>query len=356
METPPPVWPVHLEARYLRALAAEWRRFNQTQLKGALRPPTFELYDSTRQLGRWQRDSRTIAIARSLLHRQPWGVVAEVLRHEIAHQYAHEVLGAIDETAHGPAFRQVCARLGIDARAAGLPSPSDADTRVHRRVEKLLALAGSDNRHEAEAAMAEARRLLLVHNLGAPPHDYGWRHLGAPSGRLQPWRRQLAALLGEHFFVETIWVKSYVVAVDAWRPVLEICGTPGNVETAAWVYDWLVETSERLWRQERDLLGLSGASEHAHYLGGVVRGFSERLREGAKRCQEEGLVWVGDPGVRAFLGERHGRLRMVRYAVPRGDAATAAGLAQGRALILHRPVRGATGGTGKLLGVKGSTG
>ncbi len=356
MATPPPVWPVHLEARYVRALASEWRRFNQFQLKGALRPPTFELIDSTTQLGRWQLGTRTIAIARSLVHRQPWGVVAEVLRHEIAHQYAHEVLGAIDETAHGPAFRQVCARLGIDARAAGLPAPSEADARVHRRVEKLLALAGSDNRHEAEAAMAEARRLLLVHNLGAPPQSYGWRHLGAPSGRIQPWRKQLGALLGEHFFVETIWVRTYVVAADAWRSMLEICGTPGNVETAAWVHDWLIETAERLWLQERGTLGLAGASEHAHYLGGVVRGFSERLRKGALKCKKEGLVWVGDPGVTAFLGERHGRMRMVSYSVPRGGAATAAGLAQGRALIMHRPVHGTTGGSGKLLGVKGPTG
>ncbi len=356
MATPPPLWPPHLDARYVRALAVEWRRFNQVQLKGALRPPTFELTDSIRHLGVWQPGSRTIGIARALVHGQPWGVVAEVLRHEIAHQYAHEVLGATDETSHGAAFRQVCARFGIDPAAAGMPTPSDADARIHRRVEKLLALAGSQNRHEAGAAMNEARRLLLVHNLGAPPQNYGWRHLGTPSGRIQPWKKQLASLLSEHFFVETLWVRVYRVASDAWRPVLEICGTRGNVEIAAWVHDWLAETAERLWLQDRGALGLSGVSEHAHYLGGVVRGFSERLREGAKRCQEEGLVWVGDPGVKTFIGERHGRLRMVTYWVPRGDAATAAGLAQGRELILHRPVRGSSGGSGKMIGVKGTRG
>ena len=41
--------------------------------------------------------------------------MVEVLKHEMAHQYAHEILGARDESAHGEAFRTVCQRLGIDA-------------------------------------------------------------------------------------------------------------------------------------------------------------------------------------------------------------------------------------------------
>lgn len=345
----PAPWPRHLEPRYLRAVAAEWRRFNEYQLRGALKMPAFELVDSAEHLGRWNRGSRTISLSRALVHREPWGVVAEVLRHEIAHQYAHEVLGAIDETAHGPAFRQVCARLGVDPAAAGLPEPSAADARVHRRVEKLLALAGSDNRHEAEAAMAEARRLLLVHNLDAPPSTYTWRHLGKPTGRVAPWWRQLAALLAEHFFVETLWVQVFDVASDDWRTVLEVCGTPGNVDMAAWVHDWLIDTAERHWRRERGGLGKGGAADRARFFGGVVRGFQERLAEGARKSQEEGLVWVGDPGARRYLGERHGRLRSVRYTIKSGDAAWKAGLAHGRELVLHKPVHGSTGGSGKLL-------
>lgn len=346
-------WPTHLEPRYLRAIAAEWRRVNHHQLREALRPPTFELIDSTEHLGRWTLTTRTIALSRALVHKQPWGVIVEVLRHEIAHQYAHEVLGALDESAHGPAFREVCKRMGVDAAAAGLPAPSEADARIHRRVEKLLALAASENRHEAEAAMAEARRLLLVHNLDLTPSTYTWRHLGKPTGRVAPWWRQLATLLGQHFFVETIWTQVYDVSRDEWKTILEICGTPGNVDMAAWVHDWLVETSERLWRQEKDELGLSGASDHARYLGGVIKGFDARLREGVKRSQQEGLVWVGDPGAQRFLGERHGRLRTIRYTVRSGDTASAAGFAQGKDLVLHRPVHGTTGGGGRMLTMKG---
>ncbi len=344
-----PNWPRHLEPRFLRAVAAEWRRFNHHQLKDGLKQPLFELIDSTEQLGRWTLGTRTISLSRRLVHQQPWGVVVEVLRHEIAHQYAHEVLGAVDETAHGPAFRQVCARLGVDATAAGLPTPSAEDAKVHRRVEKLLALAGSDNRHEAEAAMTEARRLLLVHNLQAPPSNYTWRHLGKPTGRVSPWRRQLAALLIQHFFVEGLWIQVFDVGVDAWRTVLEVCGTSGNVEMAAWVHDWLVDTAERLWRNERTLLRTAGPTQRAHFFSGVVRGFQERLHQGAKRSEAEGLVWVGDPKARAYLGDRHGPTHRVRYTVKSGDAAWSAGLAHGRELVLHKPVTGSTGGTGRLL-------
>jgi hypothetical protein len=258
---PPPAYPTHLEQRYLRALLHEWRRVNLHQLRSALKAPTFQLSDTGKNLASWNAETRTITLARSLVHGQPWGVVTEVLRHEIAHQYTSEVLCVTDESAHGPAFREVCQRFGIDATAAGMPEANADEARVHRRVEKLLALAGSSNRNEAEAAMAEARRQMLIHNLQAPPTHYAWRHLGAPCGRTHAWRRLISGLLRDHFFVETLWVRVYCVAVDRWLPTLEVCGTPGNVEMAAWVYDWLVGQAERLWSEDRERLGLRGAAE-----------------------------------------------------------------------------------------------
>jgi len=79
------------------------------------------------------------------------------LKHEMAHQFVHEVLGE-QEAPHGPAFRATCARLGIDQRAGGLPQPAQSadQRRLLERVHKLLALAQSDNQHEAEAAAAAA--------------------------------------------------------------------------------------------------------------------------------------------------------------------------------------------------------
>jgi thioredoxin reductase (NADPH) len=70
-----------------------------------------------------------------------------------------EVLGVRDETAHGPTFARVCRERGIDARAAGLAgvaAGTDETSRILDRIQKLLALAGSSERHEAEAGQGAA--------------------------------------------------------------------------------------------------------------------------------------------------------------------------------------------------------
>src|SRR5262249_7846916 len=153
---------------------------------------------------------------RRLVLGHPWGVVVEVLKHEMAHQYVHEVLGKRDESAHGPAFRDLCEKLGIDAGAAGVPSAAGTtadDERVLGRIARLLALAESANVHEAQAAMNAAQRLMLKHNLESVADHrrpgYGFRHLGKPTGRVGEADRLLGAILGKHFFVEVIWVPVY---------------------------------------------------------------------------------------------------------------------------------------------------
>src|SRR5262249_26456254 len=154
---------VDLEAALLRALSDAWHDLNRTYFKGMLRAPAIELIDGTGRLGEWRAAGRTLALQRALVVERPWGVVVEVLKHEIAHHSVAEVLGAPDATPHGPSFHAVCERLGIDARAAGLPNaapgaaPGESETRILARVAKLLALSQSQNRHEAESAMALAQ-------------------------------------------------------------------------------------------------------------------------------------------------------------------------------------------------------
>lgn len=335
-----------LEAALVRELLQEWRTLNHGQFRDALRAPRIELFEGESRLGEWRLGTRTLAIGRTFAFSRSWGEVREVLKHEMAHQYAHEVLGAVDETAHGPAFREVCARLGIDAAAAGVPVAGDGENKVVRRITKLLALAESPNPHEAQAAMNAARRLMLEYNLGAAPSGYGFRHLGDPSGRILEQDRILAGILGDHFFVEAIWVPVY----DPWTArhgrVLEICGSPENLELAAYVFGFLRETAARLFARQR----LPGR-ERPRFVSGVMRGFADKLAEGARQCKEEGLVWVGDPALGGFLKKRYPRIKHVRYGGGARNDAWEEGRAAGREIVLHKPVvsRGA-GGERKLLG------
>jgi hypothetical protein len=333
------------EGAVARALLLAWCRINHQHFQQGLRSPTFALADSG-PLGTWSRADRTITLSRRLLHEQPWLVVVEVLRHEVAHQYVDEVLHVRDETAHGPAFRQVCARLAIDARAAGAPQPSD--DRVMRRVERLLALAASPNPHEAEQAMRTAQRLMLEHNLEAAPTSYSFRQVGRPVTRITEALRRVAGILGQHFFVQCIWVPAYDVRRDAYGRALEAMGTPENLEMAAWVWDFLLGTAERLWLAERRR-GLTGAAAKNRFVAGVLRGFDSKLAESKQEHQEAGLVWLGDPGVKRFYGQRYPSTRRIRAAGSPVDDAARRGFAVGREIVLHRPVSGEATSRGRLL-------
>lgn len=349
-----------LEGALLRELVATWKHLNWDLFREAMGQPTFVLTDHTSTLGRWVRDVRTLEISRTLALEHPWGVVIEVLKHEMAHQYVHEVLGELDEHAHGPSFREVCAKLGIDASAAGLPSPSTShgtkdasDARVLERISKLLALAESPNVHEAEAAMAAAQRLMLKHNLEhrASRHaqGYAFRHVGRESGRITEGERKLAALLGEHFFVEAIWVPVFRPTEGKRATVLELCGTPANLEIADYVYDYMMQTAERLWIDHKRTHGIDGNRERRTFIAGVMSGFAGKLAHEKLKHKNEGLVWVRDGDLDVFFRRRHPHVQTIRYGGGRRGDAFAHGRAAGEKIVLHRGVSGPAVSRGRLL-------
>ncbi|WP_437799098.1 SprT-like domain-containing protein [Sorangium sp. So ce693] len=359
-----------LEAALVRELMAAYQSLNYTHFRRKLRSASIELSDAASRLGRWVSEARAIEISRPLVLTQPWGVVIEVLKHEMAHQYVHEVLGVRDEAAHGPAFREVCTRLGIDGTAAGMPaagrSPADpaargdgdaseasVDARILDRIARLLALADSPNANEAQAAMSAAQRLMLKYNLDVAKaraaRQYGFRHLGAPSGRVGETERIVGGILGKHFFVEAIWVPVYVPLEGKRGSVLEICGTPANLEMAAYVHAFLHHTAEQLWREHKRTHEVKGNKDRRTYQAGVMLGFLEKLNTERKVSAEQGLVWVRDADLDGYYRTRHPHVQHLRHAGNQRTAAHAHGREAGRKIVLHRPMQGATGNRGMLL-------
>lgn len=344
-----------LEAALVRGLADAWAMENDGRFRGRLRRPVFRVMD-TRRLGFWDLTRREIVLARNFIRERPWGVVVEVLKHEMAHQYVHEVLGVLDESAHGAAFRDTCARFGIDARASGEPDPGEVDSRVISRIQKLLALAGSPNRHEAEAAMTAAQTLLLRHNLSEvvvrAEHRTTWAHLGVPMTRVGEGSRLLAAILGSHFFVEVIWVPVWMPERDRTGQILEVCGSVANVQFAAYVHDFLQSAAQRLWQEVASQRPQGGRTA---FTAGVMRGFLEKLATQEQRHAEEGLVWKGDPAAQRYLRARHPHIHHIRRSGPSPSAAFQSGQAAGRSLVLHRPVeQGSTQPGRRLTGPRSS--
>ncbi len=341
-----------LEERCLRAIAGEWGGLNLLYFKGKLRRPTFVLARESTRLGYWDRASRTLAITDACALRNPWPVVIDVLKHEMAHQYVDEVEGVFGETSHGPRFRELCTRLGIDARASGTRArAATEEDRVIEKVARLLALAGSSSPHEAEAAMTAARRLMLKHNLEAPTgrRDYGTRLLGVPKGRTTEHERRVAMLLDEHFFVEVLWISVYIPSTGKRGQVLEVAGTDTNLAMAEYAFAFVHRAADEAWKAHKKAAKLKGNADRRAYLAGVVAGFHRRLDADARQHQDAGLVWSGDGDLHAFFRQRHPRVVSVRRGTRAGHQAFGVGHDHGQRLVLHRPMTEGSSNRGRLL-------
>jgi hypothetical protein len=340
----PPVaaaWSSELERLALRAIVEEYEQLSYTLFGDKLQRPAFELSDSVSRLGVWQSSPPTIILSRAMLLGQPWSVVVEVLKHEMAHQFVSEVLNVTEPSAHGPLFREICRQRGVDGAATGLTAPASvADSSLFTKVTRLLALAQSGERFEAEAAAAAAQRLMLKYNIAevgrAEERDYCFAHLGKPSGKVEESQRSLASILREFFFVETLWVGVYRVTEGRRGSVLEVCGTRANVEMADYVHSFLNRSAEFSWRQHKVAHGLRLNRDRRKFVAGVMAGFYAKLDSQRARTTEQGLVWMGDAQLNSYFRCRYPKVRTVRYATTGGSNAHAAGRQVGESLVLHR--------------------
>jgi hypothetical protein len=230
---------------------------------------------------------------------------------------------------------------------------SSEQKRLLERVHKLLALAQSDNRHEAEAAAAAAQRLMLKHNLDlheqSEPSRYSFRQLGRVTGRVSEWERRLGNVLRDHFFVEIIWVPAYLPEKAKRGSVMEAIGTPENLELAAYVYDFLRQTAERLWLAHQRESGISNNRDRQPYYAGVMSGFAQKLAQEAKRHQAEGLVWVPQARLGEYTRKRHPYLRTIQHQGHRRRDAFQEGQKAGRDVVLHRGITDKSSNERRLL-------
>lgn len=214
------------------------------------------------------------------------------------------------------------------------------------RIHKLLALAQSPNRHEAETAAASARRLMLKFNIEVERGDprpgtrraYGYRHLGKPSGRILEHDRRLAAILTRYFFVEGLWIPVYRPRSGKRGSVFEICGLEHNLAMAEHVHAFLSATALRLWDEYKRAGNPSSNSHRQAFLAGVMGGFESKLAAQGERFREQGLVWVPGAELGEYFRKRYPKVQTVRRGGARRNAAFAEGNRAGREIVLSQPV------------------
>jgi hypothetical protein len=347
-----------LEHRIIHGIACEWENalwILPPDDRGRMKRPLFSLRTMTTRLGCWSGAKNEITISRTLALNYPWDDVRDVLFHEMAHQYAEQVLKSSEPYPHGADFLKACHRLRANPKASGrykplhdrihIPSIGSQD-RILMRVKKLMSLAKSANHHEAEAAMTKAHELMRKYNIDllsrSSHRGFVSLFVGSPALRHHREEYHLANLLQQYYFVQGLWVSAYVLEKKKMGRVFEISGTPENVKIASYVYDFVKNTIEMHWHHfnRRKTLNRYRKTDFAV---GLVEGFCNKLAARrpapSRRAATTALISTADPMLKAYMSHRYPRTRTFhRSALSQDDRVLRHGYDIGKDLVLSKGI------------------
>lgn len=347
-----------MERSILHGLAHEWETalwVLSSANRKLMRKPLLSVRDMKGTWGNWSGEKREICLSRKLVLNHPWDAVREVFLHEIAHQFAEEVLGAHNEPPHGPAFKKACYLLRANPKASGNYQPIDerlsrdparSEDKIMLRVKKLMALAESQNRHEAEAAMAKAHEFIEKYNLALLEQEDGRDFIsvfvGKPALRHHREEYHLAHFLQDSYFVQGIWIPAYVLEKGAMGSVLEITGTIPNIKIASYVYDFVRRFIASQWSQYNSDKGLN-RYRRTDFAVGIIEGFCSKLKcqdETHKRAEKRyGLMKIQDPLLRDYMAYKYPRTMKSSRRVSNQDGNVLKdGRSIGRKLVIHKGI------------------
>ncbi len=278
-----------------------------------LRPAALEVADSDRYWGQWIAQARIIRLSRRLLMSHPWPSVVGILRHEMAHQCVDEAPEQLvlskeprdsasnfsgHHMPHGELFRRACEKLGVPQEFTKATinltdynldwrtdSRDEATEKMLERVRKLLALATSQNEHEALLAMNRVREIYAkyhLHGLNTDRPCFVHSYLLEGRKRFEAHERKIVGLLVGHFFVQAIYTQPYHLASGEHRKCIELIGTRENVLMAEYVFWFLIQQTDAMAteRPEIDLRHKSFSRiARKSYRLGILDGFGQKLRQ-----------------------------------------------------------------------------
>jgi hypothetical protein len=352
------------ERQVLHGLSAEWENalwMLPENLRQSISPPLFAIQTMQQRLGCWSPTKREITLSRELVTEHRWDDVRDVLLHEMAHQVAQEGLNAGEEADHGNSFQQACRFLQANPRASGsYPTlrqrlhqgePLDEKDRMVIKIHKLMALAESSNPNEAHAAMRKAYQLIARHNVDlirrGHHQPYTSIFLGRPGLRHFREAYHLAHLLQHFYFVQGVWVQAWVLEKERMGRVLEISGSPQNVQIAEYVHDNVCRYIDHAWEDYQKGRRLNRYRK-TDFAVGVIEGFRTTLQQASAATLQDkstGLpMRVNDRALARYLARRYSRLRSFSKSGPGHDGQILAdGTECGRKLIIAKGIHHSAG-------------
>ena len=314
--------------------------------------------DDAQRLGYFDPDNCTIAIHKKMMYSAKDRVLADLLRHELAHYLTyiayHE--SGLEERSHGAQFQAICERYGLppQVRRATCDVSAENDAIVGElqneaiiaRIQRLMSLAESDNEHEASLAILRANELMVSHNLEAAIAMHGAAEeveycvkVVIPCKRSSPRIGAIAEILTE-FFVYPVQT----------RTGLEVTGTRANVEQAEYIAGVLDRALAASWKQARKDNPNKRLREKP-FMNAAAESYLAKLRRAKTQHSDKdqrALALLADELVWAGQGTHGGRIQTTTTWYETCKDSTTQGARAGARLEIQRGV-GASG-TVKLIG------
>ena len=347
-----------LERRILHGIACEWetaRNYLNPAERKYMRRPLFSIKDLNGQWGIWSPVRREISLSRRLVLNYPWDSIRDVLLHETAHQIADQLRAATSETSHGASFEWACAILGIAPTASSSYVPlrdrmqsnsANEQDRRKIRIKKLLALAESKNRHEAEAAMLKAHELIAKYNIAHIDHDADDDlisvFIGNPALRHPKESYFLANLLQDFYFVRGLWVSAFVMQKAKMGRVLEISGSIENIKLASYVHTFIRRYIDSHWLDYNESNKFNRYRK-SDFAVGVIEGFRSKLTDCACRYANHktyrAVIHKTDSALARYFDYRYPRtVNTIKKVSHQNETIMAHGKKIGRKLVITKGI------------------
>ncbi|MCP5506537.1 MAG: DUF2786 domain-containing protein [Chlamydiales bacterium] len=251
-------------------------------------PLNFVVFDHPTRLGYFTSTHYEIGINKLFLVEKD-EEIKNLLRHELAHYMTFLDYGE-GVPSHGKEFRSVCERYGWSSRVSRAKVPIEKavkNRRIAEKVRKLLSLAESHHKEEAQAATLKAQELLLKHNLSS--HDVEEETVVKRifKGKRCSAKLQAIAEILRTFFVYPVFNHGKNALY------LEIIGERLNVEIADYVFHFLDHHLEALWMSRPSTL--KGLAAKNAFFRGISKGFlsKEPPSSGLMRIERALMERVG---------------------------------------------------------------
>ncbi len=225
---------------------------------------------------------------------------------------------------------------------------------VLAKIQKLLALTGSPNEHEAKLALVKAQSLMVEHNISLDQvesfsaEDGGFIEEGVFYNKTQtlPYEVEwVMSVVQNYFFVKVIRQSSFSDEFTKVRRKRNInvlfFGAPENIAIAKHVFYYLCRIYRELWLDYKEINEAQRSAAKSFYAG-LSAGFSQKLKEERKAhdpSTKNALVLIYkklDDALADFYDNLN--LKQMKMNAGKDNDAYEEGCEQGKKINLHSPI------------------